>query len=49
MHAPCSQVWRAGARHATNFMINESKTRAVFGKPASVSDYTTTKLRQAGR
>ena len=36
-------------QYATNFMINESKTRAVFGKPASVSDYTTTKLRQAGR
>lgn len=36
-------------QYATNFMINESKTRAVFGKPASISDYSTTALRQAGR
>lgn len=36
-------------QYATNYMINESKTRAEFGKPAKVSDFTTTALRQSGR
>lgn len=36
-------------QYATNFMINETKSAARFGLPASINDFTPNALRRSGR